>query len=169
MPFAKPELYFKVMYWVQSFLFFRIYEYLGPWLKYWVKYVRGGLFFIKWAFRLNYVFKKCAVCIRFSTLCLVLLCGQNSFGRSKMVLVWPNWFGLDHNDLVMTKMKWSWPKWIGQVQIWFILVENHDLDLTNSFWLWPFRFGRDQIIMVKSKSIWADQNHFGSTKTVLVT
>ena len=101
--------------------------------------------------------------------CLVLLCDQNSFGWSKMVLVWPNWFGLDHNDLVSTKMKWSRPKWIGQVQMWFILVENHNLDLTNSFWSWPFHFGRDQIIMVKSKSIWSDQNHFGPTKTVLVT
>ena len=102
-------------------------------------------------------------------LCLVLLCDQNSFGRSKMVLVWPNWFGLDHNDLVTTKMKWSWPKWIGQVQRWFILVENHNLDLTNSFWSWPFYFGRDQIIMVMSKSIWSDQNHFGPTITVLIT
>ena len=86
-----------------------------------------------------------------------------------MVLVWPNWFGLDHNDLITTKMKWSRPKWIGQVQMWFILVENHNLDLTNSFWSWPFHFGRDQIIMVYSKSIWSDQNHFGPTKTVLVT
>ena len=33
----------------------------------------------------------------------------------------------------------------------------------------PIHFGRDQIIMVKSKSIWFDQNHFGLTKTVLVT
>ena len=24
-----------------------------------------------------------------------------------MVLVWPNWFGLDHNDLVVTKSLWS--------------------------------------------------------------
>ena len=32
-------------------------------------------------------------------------------------LVWPNWFGLDHNDLISTKMKWSRPKWTGQVQI----------------------------------------------------
>ena len=101
--------------------------------------------------------------------CLVLLCDQNSFGWSKMVLVWPNWFGLDHNDLVMTKMKWSRSKWIGQVQMWFILVENHNLDLTNSFWSWPFHLGWDQIIMIESKSIRSDQNHFGPTKTVLVT
>ena len=85
----------------------------------------------------------------FSHICLVLLCDQNSLGRSKMDLVWPNWFGLHHNDLVTTKVKWSRPKWIGQVQMGFILVENHNLDLTNSFWLWPF--------------------HFGPTKTVLVT
>ena len=30
----------------------------------------------------------------------------------------------------------------------------------------PSQFGRDQIIMVMSKSIWSDQNHFGPTKTV---
>ena len=78
-----------------------------------------------------------------------------------MVLVWPNWFGLDHNDLVTTKMKCSRPKWIGQVQIVIFDFENHNLDLTNSFWSRPFHFGRDQIIMVKSKSIWSDQNHFG--------
>ena len=35
-------------------------------------------------------------------LCHVLLCDQNSFVWSKMVL-----FGLDQNDLVTTKMKWS--------------------------------------------------------------
>ena len=32
------------------------------------------------------------------------------------------------------------------------------------FWSWPFHFGRDQIIMVKSKSIWSDQNCFGHTE-----
>ena len=92
-----------------------------------------------------------------------------------MVLVWPNWFGLDHNDLVTTKMKWSWPKWIGRDQselvsskLWFLLVKNHNLDLTNSFWSWPFHFGHDQIIMVKSqinlvrpKPFWTDQNCVG--------
>ena len=31
--------------------------------------------------------------------------------------VWPTRFGLDHIDLVTTKMKWSQPKWIGQVQM----------------------------------------------------
>ena len=33
--------------------------------------------------------------LRREGLCLVLLCDQNSFGRSKMVLVWPNWL-MDH-------------------------------------------------------------------------
>ena len=48
----------------------------------------------------------CLFCLPFvGNICLVLLCDQNSFGRSKMVLVWPNWFGHDHNDLVTTKMK----------------------------------------------------------------
>ena len=66
--------------------------------------------------------------------CLVLLCDQNSFGRSKMVLVWPNWFGLDHNDLVTTKMKWSRPKWIGLVQIVIFYQNESHLDLNHSFW-----------------------------------
>ena len=92
-----------------------------------------------------------------------------SFYVTKTVLVGPKWFWFVQIDLDLTIMIWSQPKWIGQVQMWFILVENHNLDLTNSFWLWPFHFGRDQIIMVKSKSIWSDQNHFGPTKTVLVT
>ena len=101
-------------------------------------------------------------------LCLALLL-MLSFGRSKIVLVWPNWFGLD-------QMIWSWPKWNGHDQnelvrskLWFSTKMNHNLDLTNSFWSWPFHYGCDQIIMVKSKSIWSDQNHFGPTKTVLVT
>ena len=85
-----------------------------------------------------------------------------------MVLVLPNWFGLDLNDLVTTKMKWSWPKWIVQIQMWFISVENHNLDLTNSFWSWLFHFAHDQIILVNYKLIWSDQNHFGPTKTVLI-
>ena len=107
---------------------------------------------------------------------LVLLCDQTSFGRSKMVLVWPNLFGLDHNDLVKTKMKWSRPKWISQVQIvinfgrksqvgpdQFILVG------TISFWLGPFHFGWDHFILVMTKSLWSSLNQFGLTKTVLVT
>ena len=116
----------------------------------------------------KYSWNRSKIC-RDKNLCLVLLCDQNSFGRSKMVLVWPNWFGLDHNDLVSTKMKWSRPKWIGQVQIVIFYQNESHLDLTNSCWSWPFHFGCDQIIMVKSKSIWSDQNHFGPTKTVLVT
>ena len=101
--------------------------------------------------------------------CLVLLCDQNSFGRSKMVLVWPNWFGLNLSDLVTTKMKWSGPKWIGQIQIVIFYQNESHLGLTNSFWSWPFHFGHDQIIMVKSKSIWSDQTYFVPTKSVLVT
>ena len=113
------------------------------------------------------VFLQFAILFAFTDLCLVLLCDQNSFGRSKLVLVWPNWFWLDHNDLVTTKMKWSRPKWIGQVQMWFILVENHNLDLTNSFWSWPFHFGRDHFILVVTKSLWSSPNQFGQTKTIL--
>ena len=86
-------------------------------------------------------------------LCLVLLWDQNSFGRSNIVLFWPNWFGLDHNDLVTTKMKWSRPKWIGLVQI-VIFYQNES------------QFGPDQFILVVTKSLWSSPNQFGQTKTI---
>ena len=54
--------------------------------------------------------------------------------------MWPNWFGLYQNELVRSKL-------------WFSTKINH-------IWTWPIHFGRDQIIMVKSKSIWSDQNDF---------
>jgi hypothetical protein len=90
-----------------------------------------------------------------------------AFYVTKTVLVDPKWFWSDQIDLDLTIMIWSRPKWIGQVQMWFILAENHNLDPTNSFSSWLFHFGGDQIIMVKSKSIWSYQNHFGHTKTIL--
>ena len=102
-----------------------------------------------------------AVSFKLTHWCLVLLCDQNSFGRSKMVLVWPNRFGLDHNDLFLTKMKLSQPKWIGQVQIVIFYQNESHLDLTNSFW--------SCFILVVTKSLWSSQNQFGPTKTVLVT
>ena len=71
-----------------------------------------------------------------------------------MVLVWPDWFGLDHNDLVTTIMKWSWPKWIGQVQIVIHFGRKSQFG-PDQFWSRPFHFGGDQIIMVNSKSIWS--------------
>ena len=56
--------------------------------------------------------------------------------------------------MVMTKMNWSGP--------------NCDFQRSKiTIWSWPFHFGRDQIIMVKSKSIWSDQNQFGQNKTIL--
>ena len=70
--------------------------------------------------------------------------------------MWPKQFWSEQIDLDLTKMNWSGPncdflpKWI-------------------PIWTWPIHFGRHQIIMVKSKSIWSDQNHFGPTKTVLAT
>ena len=94
----------------------------------------------------------------------MLLYDQNSFGQSKMVLVWPNWFGLDHNDLVLTKMKWSWPKWIGQVQIVIFYQNESHLDLTNSFWSWPNHYGQVQFNFVRSKPFWTNQNCFGHIK-----
>ena len=75
--------------------------------------------------------------------------------------MWPKQFWSVQNGLVTTKMKWSQPKWIGQVQMWFILVENHNLDLTDSFWSWPFHFGQVQIDLVRPKPFWTDQNCFG--------
>ena len=105
---------------------------------------------------------------RYLDLCLVLLCDQNSFGQSKMVLVWPNWFGLDHNDLVMTKMKWSRPKWIGQVQIVIFDLcksqfgpDQFILVVTISFWSRPNHYGQVQINLVRPKPFWTDQNCFG--------
>ena len=91
-------------------------------------------------------------------LCLVHLCDQNSFGGSKMVLVWPNWFGLDHNDLVTTKMNWSSP--------------NCDFQPRGiTIWTWPIHFGRNhfilvetgqvQINLVRPKPFWTGQNCFG--------
>ena len=78
---------------------------------------------------------------------ILLLCDQNSFGWSNMVLVWPNWFGLDHNDDVI------------------LLVKNHNLDLTNSlFWSWPYHYGQVQINLVRPKPFWT-----APTKSVLVT
>ena len=103
--------------------------------------------------------KKWLVAFEFNQ-CLVLLCDQNSFGWSKIVLVWPNWFGLDHINLVTTIMIWSRPKWIWS-KLWFSTKMNHNLDLTNSFWSWPFHFGRDQIIMVRPKTFWTNQNCLG--------
>ena len=85
-----------------------------------------------------------------------------------MVLVWPNCFVLDHNDLVLTKMKWSWPKWIGLVQI-VIFYQNESqfgpdqfiLVVTISFWSWPNHYGQVQINLVRPKPFWTDQNCFG--------
>ena len=87
--------------------------------------------------------------------CLVLLCDQNSFGRSKMVLVWPNWFGLDHNDLVTTKMKWSRPKWIGQVQIMIFYQNESHLVVTKLLWSSPNWFGQTKTILDRPKQFWS--------------
>ena len=93
-----------------------------------------------------------------------------SFYVTKTVLVGPKWFWSDQIDLDLTIMIWSQPKWNGHNQNEMVRSKYKSyLDLTNSFWSWPFHFGHDQIIMVKSKSISSDQNHFGPTKTVLVT
>ena len=91
-----------------------------------------------------------------------------SFYVTKTVLVGPKWFWSDQIDLDLTIIIWSRPKWNGHNQnelvrskLWFSTKMNH-------IWTWPINFGRDQIIMVKSKSIWSDQNNFGPTKTVLM-
>ena len=102
-------------------------------------------------FRGHWVNRKVAL-----KLCLVLLCDQNSVGQSKMVLVWPNWFASDHNDLVITKMNWSGPNW------------NYDISI-KPIWTQPNHFGCDQFILVITKSLWSGPYQFGQTKTVLVT
>ena len=93
-------------------------------------------------------------------LCLVLLCDQNSFGRSKMVLFWPI-------DLDLTIRIWSRPKWNGHKQnelvrskLWFFTKMNH-------IWTWPIHFGCDHFILVMTKSLWSSPNQFGQTKTIL--
>ena len=92
-----------------------------------------------------------------------------SFYVTKTVLVGPKWFWSDQIDLDLTIMIWSRPKWNGHHQnelvrskLWFPTKLNH-------IWTWTIHFGHDQIITVKAKSIWSDQNHFRPTKTVLVT
>ena len=89
---------------------------------------------------------------------------QNSFGLTKLIHFGrKSHFGLDHNDLVTTKMKWSRPKWIGQVK-------------SDIFYQNESQFGPDQFILVVTISFWSRPNHygqvqinFGPTKTVLVT
>ena len=80
--------------------------------------------------------------------------------------MWPKQFWSIQNGFGLTKFIWTWPKWNGHDQnklvrykLWFILVENHNLD--HHFGRDHFIFGREQIITVKSKSIWLDQNCFG--------
>ena len=63
-------------------------------------------------------------------------------------------------------MKWSRPQWIGRVQIVIFYQNESHLGLTFGR---DFHIGHDQIIMVKSKSIWSDQTYFVPTKSVLVT
>ena len=84
-----------------------------------------------------------------------------SFYATKTVLVGPKWFWSDQIDLDLTIMIWSRPKWNCQDQnelvrskLWFSTKINH-------IWTWPFYFGRDQIIMVRPKPFWTDQNFFG--------
>ena len=93
--------------------------------------------------------------------CLVLLCDQNSFGRSKMVLVWPNWFGLNHNDLVTTKMNWSGPNVIHFGRKSQFGPDQFILVVTISFWSRTNHYGQVQINLVRRKPFWNDQNCFG--------
>ena len=98
-----------------------------------------------------------------------------SFYVTKTVLVGPKWFWSDQIDLDLTIMIWLWQNemvttkmnWSGPNVIHFgrksqFGPEQFILVVTISFC-------HNQIIMVKSKSIWSDQNHFGPTKTVVVT
>ena len=92
-----------------------------------------------------------------------------SFYVTKTILVGPKWFWSDQVDLDLSIMIWSQSKWNGHDQNELVRSKSWFSTKMNHIWTWPFHFGRDQIIMVKSKSIWSDQNHFGPTKTVLVT
>ena len=78
-----------------------------------------------------------------------------------MVLVWPNWFGLDHNDLVTTKWNGHDQNELFRSKLWFSTKMNHNLDLTNSFWSRPNHFGQVQINLVRPEPFWTDQNCFG--------
>ena len=97
-------------------------------------------------------------------------CYAWSFYVTKTVLVGPKWFWSDQIDLDLTIMIWSRPKWNGHDQNEMVMTKMNWSGPNCDFrpLSLPFHFGRDQIIMVKSKSIWSDQNHFGPTKTVLV-
>ena len=103
----------------------------------------------------------------YRVLCLALLRDQNSFGRSKMVLIWPNWFGLDHNDLDLTIMIWSRPKWNGHDQNELVRSKSWFSTKMNHIWTWPIHFGHDHFILVMTKSLWPSPNQFGQTKTIL--
>ena len=63
--------------------------------------------------------------------------------------------------MVTTKMSWSGPNVIHFGRKSQFGPDQFILVVTISFCLWPFHFGWDQIILVKSKSIWSDQNSFG--------
>ena len=98
-----------------------------------------------------------------------------SFYVTKTVLVGPKRFWSDQIDFDLTLMIWSRPKWNGHDQNEMVTTKmswsgpNCDFrPLKITIWTWPINFGCDHFILVKSKSIWSDQNHFGPTKTVLV-
>ena len=80
---------------------------------------------------------------------------------TKMVLVWPNWFGLDHNDLVTTKINWSGPNVIHFGRKSQFVPDQFILVVIISFWSWPNHYGQVQINLVRPKPFWTDQNCFG--------
>ena len=91
-----------------------------------------------------------------------------SFYVTKTVLVGPNRFGLDHNDLLSTKMKWSRPKWIGQVQIVIFYQNESQFGPEQFIFVGLFHFGCEknhygqvQINFARPKLFWTNQNCFG--------
>ena len=74
---------------------------------------------------------------------------------------WPNWFGLDHNDLAMTKINWLGPNMIHFGRKSQFGPDQFILVVTISFWLRPNHYGQVQINLVRPKPFWTDQNCFG--------
>ena len=136
----------------QIYFFFKMSNPRQCWFTHYVRFVTMKLFL----FWIEYWVEH-----QSSALCLVLLCDQNSFGRSKIVLVWPNWFGLDHNDLVTTKMNWSGLNVIHFGRKSQFGPDQFILVVTNSFWSRTNQHGQVQISLVRPKPFVTDQNYLG--------
>ena len=66
--------------------------------------------------------------------------------------------------MVTTKTNWSGQNVIHCGRKSQFGPDQFILVVTVSFWLWPNHYGQVQINLVKSKSIWSDQNHLDRPK-----